>query len=549
MWDTQAYKNAKHVCDCDMTPSDFTLVTHCLCAGLPRPATAVMDSILRLYAEVLSISVAILLSIIYFILYILWLQSDYRPEHGVCKIDMIRLDQFKYHHVEEFDFSVLSYECTKTYPAVNYARNIYHNYSKTYGMSTRVESCLDLLFLCFPTLTILYVLCPTLAHLYDYDLTIDVVDRDLVIDVIGRQWYWSYSVDLIQNLHGADLYLFGGHERSPVILDSLLVDSCEYRLLAVDNELLVPLNYPFNLNITASDVIHSFSLPHWGLKVDAIPGRIAKVCMKVNFLGTYRGQCSESCGAYHGFMPIVASVIPFDSFFMWYLLNSDPSIDEPFFMSMNNLYRDEYEWDEFIIYSFPLKLTFETEIDYVCLMSINGFDFVEIDIEKCRTRYIQDYLVFIEEYKQKLKILYNLHCLSSKLHNNDVTELRAELFSGLAIEDNWVFISSLKFRLLYSYYIYLYESDFVFLRLLRIYEHTDHLCDALFSNSVAEQEQDKNKKQEHPYESESESETVGTEDKFELIREDSNENELELVSENSDENEFELGRQEEDVDA
>lgn len=312
--------------------TDFTLVTNLLCAGLPKPATAVMDSILRLYAEVVSISVSILLLIIYFITSAIYRSQD---------------------------------QPVPVYVNVGIGK-------KYYGMSKRVESCLDLIFFCFPTLTISYILCPTLAHLYDYDLTVDVVDRNLIIDVIGRQWYWSYSVELVSvNSHVSNVYLTGHNNLSPVVFDSLLIDSCEYRLLAVDNELVVPVNYPFNLNITASDVIHAFSLPHWGLKVDAIPGRITKVCVKVNFIGTYRGQCSELCGAYHGFMPIVVSVVTFDEFFIWYCSHSMTSFGSGLFSV-----GDES--------AFSLALTSTlsfTPTETVRLMQIEGFDYIEFDLD------------------------------------------------------------------------------------------------------------------------------------------------------------------------
>jgi heme/copper-type cytochrome/quinol oxidase subunit 2 len=327
---------------------DVPLVTNFLCAGLPKPATAVTESILRLYAEVPSISIAVLLLIIYSILVAGGMLDEERERKVrsrlVRRLEHSAPDYFSFTDTIQYGIEPKSEAQRVQDELENFlftdVVNVARGQAGTKGqilvdsitemvhprrhvpMDKRAESCLDLVFFCFPTLTISYVLRPTLAHLYDYDLTTDVVDRDLVIDVIGRQWYWSYSVELLHTRSSP--FLLGVVDLRPVLSDSLLVDSREYRLLAVDNELLVPVNYPFNLNITASDVTHSFPLPHWGVKVDAIPGRITKVCVKVNYVGTYRGQCSELCGAYHGFMPIVVSVVPYDDFFPWYIGQSDP---------------------------------------------------------------------------------------------------------------------------------------------------------------------------------------------------------------------------------
>jgi cytochrome c oxidase subunit 2 len=100
-----------------------------------------------------------------------------------------------------------------------------------------------------------------------------------------------------------------------------MVDSQTNRLLSVDNALVVPVDVPITLSITAFDVIHSFALPQLGIKVDAIPGRVAQALLVVNYTGTYYGQCSELCGVYHGFMPIVLEVVSLESFFDWYTMH------------------------------------------------------------------------------------------------------------------------------------------------------------------------------------------------------------------------------------
>jgi heme/copper-type cytochrome/quinol oxidase subunit 2 len=79
----------------------------------------------------------------------------------------------------------------------------------------------------------------------------------------------------------------------------------QLRLLEVDNRLILPIEYSIRLLITSADVLHSWAIPSFGVKMDAVPGRLNQVSLYINRLGTYYGQCSELCGINHGFMPIV----------------------------------------------------------------------------------------------------------------------------------------------------------------------------------------------------------------------------------------------------
>nr|YP_010166579.1 cytochrome c oxidase subunit II [Tamerlania zarudnyi]QRV61248.1 cytochrome c oxidase subunit II [Tamerlania zarudnyi] len=111
---------------------------------------------------------------------------------------------------------------------------------------------------------------------------------DSVIKVIGRQWYWTYEVP--------------GEEGA---YDSMMLDFIN----AVDKPLRVPVGIPHSLIVTSSDVIHSFSLPAFHLKLDAIPGRINHTVFLPDRLGVFVGYCSELCGAGHSYMPIVVEVV------------------------------------------------------------------------------------------------------------------------------------------------------------------------------------------------------------------------------------------------
>lgn len=135
----------------------------------------------------------------------------------------------------------------------------------------------------------------------------------LTIKAIGNQWYWTYSYpdnggfELVSNmLH--DQPTNGARART---------DADGPRLLAVDNRLVIPVNREIRLLTTSNDVIHSFAVPSFWVKMDAVPGRINEVTFKVDKEGVYYGQCSELCGARHGFMPIAVEVVSAEKFAAW----------------------------------------------------------------------------------------------------------------------------------------------------------------------------------------------------------------------------------------
>jgi heme/copper-type cytochrome/quinol oxidase subunit 2 len=128
--------------------------------------------------------------------------------------------------------------------------------------------------------------------------------------IIGHQWYWSY--DYFALLYGGDS-LTGEAE---TVFDSYMVTEDEFlenygsRLLEVDNSLLLPTLGNIHLLITSADVLHAWAVPSFGVKVDAIPGRINHICFLIKREGSFYGQCSEICGVNHGFMPIKVEGVP-----------------------------------------------------------------------------------------------------------------------------------------------------------------------------------------------------------------------------------------------
>lgn len=134
----------------------------------------------------------------------------------------------------------------------------------------------------------------------------DVPRADLTVKATGHQWYWDYSYP--DN---------GNFQFSSEMLDDASRKPGQPRLLAVDNELVVPVNKVVRVRVIGGDVIHSFAVPSFGIKVDAIPGRLNETWFKATHEGTYYGQCSELCGMNHSFMPIAIRVVSEEKFNEW----------------------------------------------------------------------------------------------------------------------------------------------------------------------------------------------------------------------------------------
>lgn len=129
---------------------------------------------------------------------------------------------------------------------------------------------------------------------------------EMTIKVVGSQWYWTYSYP----------------DHDSIEFDSNMIQDKDlqpgqFRLLEVDNRLVVPENTVIKFLITGADVIHSFAIPSLGLKMDAVPGVINQTWTKVKKTGVYYGQCSEICGIKHGFMPIALEVVTREEFDSW----------------------------------------------------------------------------------------------------------------------------------------------------------------------------------------------------------------------------------------
>ena len=159
-----------------------------------------------------------------------------------------------------------------------------------------------------PSLILVLIAVPSFALLYSMD---EVVDPAVTVKAIGHQWYWSYEY--------SD---YNQSDEQSIAFDSYMIpedelEPSQLRLLEVDNRMVVPVNSHVRIIVTSADVLHSWAVPSLGVKCDAVPGRLNQVPIFIKREGLFYGQCSELCGANHGFMPIVVESVSLDNYVSW----------------------------------------------------------------------------------------------------------------------------------------------------------------------------------------------------------------------------------------
>jgi len=162
---------------------------------------------------------------------------------------------------------------------------------------------LELFWTIIPRFILIFIGLPSIRLLYLLD---EVYNPTITIKTIGHQWYWSYEFSDFNNIE-FDSYIIPLKEGDRDI----------FRLLDVDNRTSIPINSQIRTLITATDVLHSWTVPRLGVKVDAVPGRLNQVNFYSNRPGLFFGQCSEICGANHRFIPIVIESVPSNLFIKW----------------------------------------------------------------------------------------------------------------------------------------------------------------------------------------------------------------------------------------
>jgi cytochrome c oxidase subunit 2 len=163
---------------------------------------------------------------------------------------------------------------------------------------TTHNTLIEVVWTVVPVLILVCIAVPSFRLLFQQ---LDVPKADLTIKATGKQWFWSYSYP----------------DNGKFEFDSLMVADKAPRLLAVDNEVVVPVNKIIRVQVTGADVIHSFAVPSFGIKIDAIPGRLNETWFKATKEGMFYGQCSELCGKDHAFMPIAIRVVSDQEFATW----------------------------------------------------------------------------------------------------------------------------------------------------------------------------------------------------------------------------------------
>nr|WNL53967.1 cytochrome c oxidase subunit II [Microcerotermes aff. pauliani]WNL54019.1 cytochrome c oxidase subunit II [Microcerotermes aff. pauliani] len=154
-----------------------------------------------------------------------------------------------------------------------------------------------------PAIILVFIAIPSLRLLYLMD---EIHNPVMTLKTVGHQWYWSYEYSDFTKLE-FDSYM--------VQQEDQLANT--FRLLDTDNRIVLPMNSPIRMIVTAADVLHSWTVPSLGVKTDATPGRLNQVSFTINRPGLLYGQCSEICGANHSFMPIVIESVSTNQFINW----------------------------------------------------------------------------------------------------------------------------------------------------------------------------------------------------------------------------------------
>ena len=162
---------------------------------------------------------------------------------------------------------------------------------------------IEIIWTIIPVIILIIIAIPSFKALQKAE---EIPHSEMTIKIVGHQWYWNYSYP-DNGEFSFDSYMIPDEDLKPGDL----------RLLEVDNRLVIPENTNIRFLITGGDVIHSFAVPAFGIKTDAIPGRTNETWVRVIEQGVYYGQCSELCGANHGFMPIAVQVVSKNAFEEW----------------------------------------------------------------------------------------------------------------------------------------------------------------------------------------------------------------------------------------
>lgn len=168
---------------------------------------------------------------------------------------------------------------------------------------TTHNTLLEIIWTIIPCLILVIIIVPSMKMLYYMDRT---NEPEMTLKVTGYQWYWGFEYPDHDNVSFLS-YMIPDEE----------ITGDQKRLLSVDNPVYLPVDTNIRILVTAADVLHSFAMPAFGIKTDAVPGRINETWVNITKEGTYYGQCSELCGKNHGYMPTEIRAVSKEEFARW----------------------------------------------------------------------------------------------------------------------------------------------------------------------------------------------------------------------------------------
>nr|YP_002456272.1 cytochrome c oxidase subunit II [Manouria impressa]ABR21218.1 cytochrome c oxidase subunit II [Manouria impressa] len=175
--------------------------------------------------------------------------------------------------------------------------------TKLTHISTMNAQEVEMVWTILPAIVLITIALPSLRVLYLMD---EINNPHLTIKTMGHQWYWTYEYTDYKDLE-FDSYMIPTQD----------LPNGHFRLLEVDHRMVMPMESPIRMLVSAEDVLHSWAIPSLGVKADAIPGRLNQSTFIITRPGVFYGQCSEICGANHSFMPIVVESVPLKHFENW----------------------------------------------------------------------------------------------------------------------------------------------------------------------------------------------------------------------------------------
>ena len=177
------------------------------------------------------------------------------------------------------------------------------------------NTVVEVLWTVVPVIILVLIAIPSFKLLYAQKV---IPEAEMTVKAIGLQWYWTYEYQD----HG-DLTF------DAIMIPDEDIQEGQLRLLETDNRLVLPVQTNIRILVTADDVLHAWAIPAFGIKMDAVPGRINETWVRIEREGVYYGQCSELCGIYHGFMPITVEAVSKEAFAEWVEKAKEEFAEEP----------------------------------------------------------------------------------------------------------------------------------------------------------------------------------------------------------------------------